>query len=290
MEKANIEQISKTIQSISAVRFTSYIDNYVRVSAKMDGILGNQEQADAKTQKRYDNYRKAVLQEASAIISQSKLSLNHIANLKFRMNGQYKGISKTDEKTQMYFKKIRKHQIELLSVISDEAEITANIIEQSVKMRDVIKQHSAIIQKASCLMDILRERISERPTTLLRIRTNDENDEKARELNQTFHNMNKYEDSYEAGLRQESEKHPVGNSLAAYRDLARDSCEDIEQRKQKIIQGIIELNQGWKLLKKLSAKGYSRQMQRILDMLIDRHNTRTHEFQRRIWEHRLSLQ
>ncbi|MCP4109921.1 MAG: hypothetical protein GY749_31105 [Desulfobacteraceae bacterium] len=283
MEKTKLEQISETIQSISAIKFTFYIDRYVKTSAKMDSSLGK---PDTKIQANYDNSREAVLQEASAILSQSKLSLSYIANLQFKMNGQPKGISKTDEKTRIYFAKIRKHQIELLSSISDEAEITSNIIKQSVRMRDVIKQNSPMIYRASNLMDILRERISERPTTLLRVNSNDE---KAGELNRIFHSINKYEDNYEAGLRQESEKHPAENMLAVYYDLMQGLREDIEQRKLKIADGVKELNQGWKLLKKLATKGYSRRMQRVLDKLVDKHNARTDRFLKSVQECRLSF-
>ncbi len=278
MKKKNTGQKTEFIQDIEANRFISHLDQYIRTSASYaDSGLKPDFQGHDKIQYEYKACYKAVMRESSVILLKYDKSLNHIVNFRFKLNVQSKGIPGTDEKTYLCFRKIKKHQMLLLAAISDEVEIIASIIKESEKMRKIIQSHTGMLKKATYLMDVLGERIERRPTLLLSIEG--EGDEKVGELNETFEDMNKYEDTYEKRFRAESENHQPERSSSVYQKIIQDSHQEIEIRKKNILSGIRELNEGWIFLNKLVLNGYSRKMRRGLDNMSDKHKQRESEFQ-----------
>jgi len=285
MKKKNIRQKTEFIQDIDVNRFISHLDQYIRTSASYaDSVVSGLRPEAATDSSDHDKIRyeykacyKSLMRESSVILLKSDKSLNHIVNFRFKLNGQSKGIPETDEKTYLYFRKIKRHQMLLLAAISDEVEIIASMIKESEKIRKIIQSHTWMLKKAAYLMDVLGERIESRPTLLLSIEG--EGDEKVRELNETFEDMNKYEDTYEKRFRAESENHNPERSSSVYKKIIQDSHHEIEIRKKNILSGIRELNEGWNFLNKLVLNGYSRKMRRGLDNMSDKHKQRESEFQ-----------
>lgn len=277
MKKKHTGEKREFIQDIDAERFILYLDQYIRTSSSYaDLSLGTAHPEHDKIQYEYKACYKSLMRESSVILLKSDKSLNHIVNFRFKLNGQSKGIPAADEKTYLYFRKLKKHQMLLLAAISDEVEIIISIIQGTEKMRKIIYSHTGMLKKATYLMDVLGERIEKRPTLLLSM---EGSDDKVRELNETFEDMNKYEDSYEKKFRAESEKHHPEKSAFFYQKIIKDSHKDIEIRKKNIISGISELNEGCNLLNRLVLNGYSRKMRRGLDKISDKHKQRESDFQ-----------
>jgi len=293
MKKKNIRQKTEFIQDIDVNRFISHLDQYIKTSASYADSVGSSLRLEPTTdspvgsslrlepttdsQYEYEACYKSLMRESSVILLKSDKSLNHIVNFRFKMNGQSKGIPETDKKTYLYFRKIKRHQMLLLASISDEVEIIASMIKESEKMRKIIQSHTGILKKATYLMDVLGERIEKRPTLLLSIEG--ESNENVQELNETFQDMNKYEDTYEKRFRAESENHHPERSSSVYQKIIHDSHQEIEIRKKNILSEIRELNEGWNFLNKLVLNGYSRKMRRGLDNMSDKHDQRESDFQ-----------
>jgi len=118
----------------------------------------------------------------------------------------------------------------------------------------------------------------------LKIEYKHDKDKETRQLTEIFGNIRECEDSFSDKLKQDGKEHLPEKAIAVYSDLVRDSFSDIERRKQKIITEVRELKQGWKLLKRLATKGYSRRMHRGLEVLLNTHSNRKDEFQEYVRE------
>ncbi|QTA91187.1 Uncharacterized protein dnm_072520 [Desulfonema magnum] len=330
MKAVSIQEISKSVRSINVTKFIYQVDHYLKTSAQTIRQSRNGTGAGKRlfqkiwflTKKRgHGDLYAEMDQEASAILSKSSLSLKQMSDFRFRMNGQSTGVPETDEKTRVYFKKIRRQQVELLLGISDEIEIIRNIVNQSGQMRDIIRNHSEIMEKTTYLIDIMSQRFSQQSALpapgpepehgntsplktedddsalpvsvpepekerVFSLNTTEDELRQARHLSDTFRNMREYEDSFGAKLNGNSKKGSLEKASAAYHYLVQNSYEEIEQRKQRVITGVRELRQGCDILKKLVIKGYSDRIQGELDVLIWKHDNRADEFQRHILESR----
>ena len=319
MDKTAIRQISAAMRGIHPVKFTSYVDDYVKTSAITDASVKNRVKTGFLGKIRIlsgsRDYYPRIEQEASVILSQFAVSLKHIRNFQFKMNGQHKGIPDTDQKTRLYFKRIKQQQTELLLGISEEVEIVRNMIRQAGEMRGIIQNHSKKLQEAAFLMDIVGERLSQQSIPVIHEpetghdaqlrpeKGQDEdkkmpaiwdegmilpeiknNDKSVRQIAGTLQDIKAFEDTWVVASGQDSEEHRLGKWPLSHYDIIGDSYNEIKQRKQRIITGIRELRQGWKFLKKLATKGYSHRMQRGLDALLSKHDNRMHEFQKYVQE------
>ncbi len=282
-DKNTIRHLSKAIRGLRVKKFASHLDRYMAASATMDQILGRLPPAQGKTRKAYEKCCAAIEAEASVILSQSASSLKQMQDFQFRLNGQSSGIPETDEKTRMYFRKIRHQQLAILWEISEEVEIICNMIHLSGRMRDITQAHAETLGHTAYLMDIVNERLSQRATPSLKI---ENKGKEIRQLTGTFQDIRACEDTCHAYLNQDVKKSLPERAFAPYHALVTETRGDIEQRKQKIIIGIRELKQGWKLMKKLAGKGYSRRMDQQLDELIRKNDQRTSEFERFVRESR----
>ena len=324
MDKTAIRQISAAMRGIHPVKFTSYVDDYVKTSAITDASVKNRVKTGFLGKIRIlsgsRDYYPRIEQEASVILSQFAVSLKHIRNFQFKMNGQHKGIPDTDQKTRLYFKRIKQQQTELLLGISEEVEIVRNMIRQAGEMRGIIQNHSKKLQEAAFLMDIVGERLSQQSIPVIhkpetghdaqsarripQLRPENgqdermpaiwnegmipleikDNDKSVRQIAGTLQDIKAFEDTWVVASGQDSEEHRLGKWPLSHYDIIGDSYNEIKQRKQRIITGIRELRQGWKFLKKLATKGYSHRMQRGLDALLSKHDNRMHEFQKYVQE------
>lgn len=332
--KTPVERITVAVKRITLVRFTSYLDRYVKILSVTEDLKKQKGIRFFKKGRYYrsGDYYAGIERETSSILSQSKLLLDDMMNFRFRMNGPYQKISEEDVKTRLYFNKMRRQQLDLLMGISEEIENIRDLILRTADMQRIVQKQSETIrntehlmniiserfsqqtipvsgpslesdeytetkaiQDAGRMMDIAEQKLSPRYVPLLQSEPDEEaasswnppslkleytydKDKETRQLTEIFGNIRACEDSFGDKLKQGETRLPE-KSLAVYSDLVRESFTDIEQRKQKIITAVRELKQGWKLLKRLATKGYSRQMHRGLEGLLNTHRNRKDEFQ-----------
>jgi hypothetical protein len=194
-----------------------------------------------------DDITEAIERESDAICARAALLLKYLRELRFVRNGH----PEPDEKILPYFRKIKQQQQLLVSEISDETEMIRNMILQSEQMRHLIKSHSEHLQQTAFMLGIIQERLVRRSGAMPALLLPFENE--------------------------------IKNHHPAYPDdLFRDSRNEIEQRKQKIISGVRELKEGWNLFENLLKKGCGIGMRKKFDMLIDRHDLRVCEFQKQV--------
>lgn len=257
---ATMDRMSETVKGIDAKKFVSCIDDYIDMSKGNGRAKGGKKNGFGE-----------IPREMSDILSRSALMLNYMMNLNFDAEKQTGQTDQYDGKTLFYLKEIRKQQMGLLMEISDEIEIIGSEIDRSGKIREIMGRHSGTLEKAEYLTAVLHERIVRRPTTAFRVNGDDD---KVRELNDTFRDMNEYENSHEAIFEKDALADRSKMALETLRNVISDSCGEIERRKKKIAAGIKELKTGWKLLRRLSTTGYSWRLRPVLNLMVDKHNKR----------------
>jgi len=281
MGEITIEDVADAIQKMDSSPLGARIGQFVKASSYMEDFLVRADALPEKTVHAYEKSYAELMQESSAMLSQSSDTVSRIVSYRFRLNGQSKGIPETDQFTQSWFRKMRRHQMELLSGINDEVRLIRTGIRQYKKMQEVIKIHSPAICKAGNMMSVIRERIARRPTTLLHLESSEE---KISELNQTFRDMNEYENRRHTDL--DSGKNPGHDAFVLCRELGQGAFADISIRQQRVKNSISELKKGGKLLFTLAKKGYSPFMKRSLEELTACHEERIRVFQKQIMENR----
>jgi len=272
MDNEIIGQLSETINNFNINQFVSDVDRCIQAwnapdsdkktdeklsffkklgfSRKPRFPLEKEKEKDGILRFAQNDIAEAIERESDAICSRAALLLKYLGEFRFVRNGH----PESDEKILPYFRKIKQQQQTLVSEISDETEMIRNIIMQSEQMRNLVKSHSERLQQTAFMLGIIQERLARRSSAM-------------------------------PVLLLPSDKNEIKNTHPAYHDdLFKDSCNEIEQRKQKIIAGVRELKDGWNLLEKLLKKGCGRSMRKKLDMLMNRHDLRVSEFQKQVAE------
>ncbi len=272
------EEISKIILSLDAAKFISCVDRYLKTAMMPDQGAGYPGPRNRKNREKNDEGYAAAEKEADAILLLSDLSLKHLLDFRFKMNGH----AETGLKTQKYFSQMRCHQMEILMQISDGTEMILNMIRYSGKMNDMIRNHSETLRQAAFFMDAVGGRISRESAVSLRPEYRGHDDADVRKLAGTFQSVKDYEEAYRGNITENPDKKGPDSAAAVYHDLIRDIREGIEARKKKLGEDIRELRQGWKILSILAARGYSFRIRRSLDRLVKAHTTRVSEFREHI--------
>ncbi|MGE0085042.1 MAG: hypothetical protein AB7S75_11545 [Desulfococcaceae bacterium] len=280
-EEITIENVAESIEEMDSRPLSARIGRFVKASLYMEELMGSMDNLPEKTVHAYEKSYAELMQESSAMLSQSTVTVSRIVNYRFRVNGQSKGIPETDRLTESWFRKIRKHQMELLSGINDEIRMIRSSIRQHKKMQEVMKTHSPAIHKAGNMMSVIRERIARRPTTLLHLESLEE---KISELNETFRDMNEYENLQH--FRLDSGNSPARDAFVLCRELGQGAFAEVYHRQELVKNSIKNLKKGGKFLFKLAKKGYSPFMKRALDELSASHEERTRVFQKHVMENR----
>ncbi len=282
MDKLSIAEISDAIGRLDSKKLVSETERYLKIISLTDDLLRRQKPLADKDRKLAVLCSESVEKESAILMSASSISLNHLLNFRFTANGYVSEF----EKTFSYFKKLKAHHIELLMSICDEAEMMQTMLRQSAKTSLMIQTHSETLQKYDYLTKVLRERMADRPTTLLKLRGSGK---KITALNQTFDEMNEYESRHAADLQNQAEQYVFGSEFAGYYDIIRESHEDIRRRQHYITAYLKELKQGWEVLKALAIGGYSSRMDGLLKHLLSEHSKRQAAFQEHVFNCRQSL-
>ncbi len=279
MDEITLNKLVETIKKINTGRFLKNVDSYIKAAFAIDNDL-KQLEDPAHWLDRQKILQEKIDKEASRILFQSTLCASRLINFPFHKNGLS---GKSHGKTVLYLKKIKKHQMELLSSVCDDIEIIRNIIKHTGNLRKILGNHSKTIGNASFLMDVIRDRINRRPTTLLRLNAKGK---KADELNRTIDKMLIFENRQEEKIRKDAENNPANKALFAYLSVTDEICSGLNKRQISLSVNIKELKKGNRLLIKLVSKGYSPFMKKSLDTLIKMHESRTRKFKTLVHESR----
>ena len=282
MDKLSIEEISDAIGRLDSKKLVSGTERYLKIISMTDDLIRKQKPLADKDRKLAEQYREAVEKESAILMSATSISLKLILNFRFTANGHIREF----EKNFSYFKKLKAHHIGLLMSICDDAEMIQTMLRQSAKTRLMIQTHSETLQKYDYLTRVLRERMADRPTTLLKLRGSGK---KITALNQTFGEMNDYESHHAENLQKQAEQHITGSEFADYYDIIRESHENIRRRQHYIAAYLKELKQGWEVLKSLAIGGYSSRMDGMLKHLLSEHSKRQAAFREHVVNCRQSL-
>jgi hypothetical protein len=285
MEEITLEALTDATRAIKPERFTAQVDRYIKNAAQVDLSLETSVRVPEKLNRSYEACYESVCSEAIRIHDQSALTVNRLINFQCRPAVR-NGFSERDRETRVYFTKIKKQQMEVLAAIRDEIEIIRSMIDHSREIQSVLLKHSETLLKTVGLMEIIRERIVRRPTTLLRL---EGRDGKILQLNEAFRSIREYEDTHSEKVRKDAEDNPVGTVFSTYHHLSRGTYSEIERRKILIEHHVKDLKRGGKLLIKLATKGYSPLMRRSLDAVVYNHEDRTRDFHHHIRESRTRL-
>lgn len=270
---AALKQLAETVEQFDTKKLISSLNDFIIASY---GI------AAAKRYGKPVGLRdETVEREISAALSRTALILSHMSNLSFSPNGE--NAESREGNTLFWLKAVKKHQMAVLMDISDDIEIIGSVIRQSERVKRLVLGHSPVLEKAAYLTDILHDRIINRPTAFFRL---DADDEEVERLNETIRNMRDYEDTFGPVFERDMENNDPEKSLGTLRKLISESCGEIEKRKKRIVTGMEELNQGWKLFNKLATKGYSRRLRRKLGATAERHHRRITVFRELIRKNR----
>ncbi len=285
MEAITLTELTAVLEDVETKRFTSLLDFYVKTSALLDRALGLPSPLRKRKQKKYDTCYDDLKRESGAILSRTSLSINYLINFRFRLNGQARGVPEIDQLTVDSIRRVRKQQMEILSMISDDIEVIRDMLGQYRNMQTVMQTNTTVLRRASRLMSVVRDRIEHRPTTLLRL---EGNDRKIRLLNQAIETIQTHENRHEETIRQEAENQPLEMAFDGYQTAVRGTWADISRRKERIERNTADMKQGTKLLIRLLTRGYSPLMKRSLNTLLSRHDSRSRRFQNHVKESRIA--
>jgi hypothetical protein len=286
MEEVTLQDIVDAAQGIDTKRFVAGVDDFIKAAARLDAAAGgmSDERREA-VRRRQEEFYDTILEEAGKILTRSTLSVSCIINFRFQLNGRAGRAASLDDSTLYYFRKMRKHQIELLLGIGNEISMIRDTLKHSRRMQEVFQQNAPPVAQAALFMTVVRERIEARPTTLLRVNGSGR---KIEQLNHTFSDIQSYEDSYHRKIRQEAEANPMSIAMEIFADLTSGALRDMEDRRNRLKVDIKELEKGRKLMIRLATDGYSPFMKKHLDRLVASHLERSRGFAAAVREWRKS--
>ncbi|MDM8517099.1 hypothetical protein QUF76_12930 [Desulfobacterales bacterium HSG16] len=280
--KIRIRQISKIIKRIDIKKFVRKADRFLTACRNLNNTVmpetGESRPPEKKKRiriiKKYEAEFEKFEKQAADITSASSDLMELHARFPFVMNGQKTGNAQIDEKTIRYLKKMRDQQTELLFTIDEEISIMKNMILFSERIRSVVHSHWHTLDSASNFLDLMQERMEHRPNPLLLQSAMP--DPEIKQL---------CDESNDSG-RKKPDLDQVSKPFAEFRRMTIDAADEINFRKQALVQNAKELRQGWNCLKRLVKSGYSPQMQTGMDQLYRLHDQRKKTFDRFIKESR----
>lgn len=271
MEEVTLQDIVDAVQEIDVKNFLAEVDTFVAAPEHLHLPIGlSAHRQAASCGKQHETFQN-ILREAARLQTCSTLAVSRIANFHFCVNGRAMRTPSVADKTPLYFRMLRKHQIELLLSIENEIGLIRESLRQSLKIHQVFRENVPPVVQAGRFMAVVRERIAARPTTLLKLNGTDK---KIEQLNDTFSDIHRYEDACHREIRHDAESNPISDAVAILSDLTTATIHDMEYRKHRLNADTRELAKGRKLLVKLATKGYSPFMKKSLDILVANHGER----------------
>lgn len=268
--KAALEELAQAVSGFKPGRFIFQLDICLKNARAVD--------LSEKTRQQHQEAYQALDQEAAFLISQSRILQERLRRLRFQANGQ-----PDPETTGLYFRKLRRHHLELVVSIAEEIETLQEMVKQNQQFWGLLAKHTPTLKKAATLMTILRDRLDNRPSSLLRLQGSGE---KIAELNQTFAQIYQYEEDCGQRLWAENEDRLAARAIAAYRTTLGQTHHLVQERTRRLKALVTELKAGAKLFRHLGVRGYSHRKRRALDGLIESHQQRCQAFYEQVQAYR----
>jgi hypothetical protein len=265
------------IRALSGHRFSGSLAAFVRAAAALDEALGHPAVDDRRLRRDYDRHHAALLADADAVAeacarTRPQLSDLRLSEISPRRNG-------SAERTRRYFHRIKAQQIELLFAVADEVEIIRTLVDRSGTFRLAVQEAADPLMRSARMLAILRDRFASRPSTVPRLRTEDQ---KLRPLDEAIDQIRDRERRYVAAMADAARQDPVRTALAPFQTASRDAREELVQRRETVAGGLAELGRGWKLLRRLMDRGYSWRIKGSLETLLRHHDRRRRDFARHL--------
>lgn len=276
MEEAPLQELVDVALGINAKRFVTGVDGFVQAASRLNTLeVEREDRRREALRKRQEQSYQSILAEAGTLLTRSTRAVSFLINFRFQLNGRAKKASAINACTLDYFRKMRKHQVELLLSIGGEVSMIRDTLKHSRRIQEVFRQNTLPVAHAAHFMSVVRERIDARPTTLLRVNGSGR---KIEQLNHTFSDIRSYEDTYHLRIRQEAEANPLNHASTIWTELISGTLHDIMDRRNRLAADIGELETGGKLMIRLAKDGYSPFMKKRLDRLVECHRKRVHGF------------
>lgn len=255
-------------------RFSGAVARYLRTAGAMDRSLDAASEPENAPGKRLAAAVSEIDVEGERLLTRISVAVNHLV---------YVGPVPEPGGPASAFRKIKRHQIELLSAVGDDIELIRDQVRRSREIQALFQDQSARLRRAATLLDILHQRFVHRPTTLLQLAGRDE---KILELNQTFREINRFEDDRGQEMAADETAGPMNGALGDYRTMAGETYGDLLRRRTRLRRRMKELAEGRRLLLGIARKGMSPWRAYRVNVLFARHENRALRFRNRVREHR----
>lgn len=265
-----LAELETALRSVDIRRFTRALSRYLRSAEALDQTLAALGEVGAASEDPLAGAVAEIDGEGEHLLTRISVAVNHLV---------YVGPDPVPVNVAPAFRKIRRQQIELLSAVGDDIELIRDTVRRSHELQRVFQDQSERLRRAATLLDVIHQRFRQRPTTLLQLAGRDE---KIQELNQTFQEINLFEDERGRAMAAETSDGPVNGALGEYRTAAGQAYGDLTHRRDRIQRRSKELAEGRRLLMTMARKGLSPWRRHRVNVLFRRHEGRALRFRNEV--------
>jgi hypothetical protein len=286
MDPSVLNNLSRSIRSIDTRRLAGRISLYIRLSAAVEESLRRPDLNGDRVASQLEACCWGLFGDIPLFLDQLTRAREEMVDLHYTGDGAEKrkkpAIEASKEDARQCFDALKRHGMELLAHLTDEIGIVQEILRQGEEVRRIISGHLDPMTRSARLFDILLERFARRPTVAYRVggATPD-----VKQLAYAVEGMEGWQSDSASDDRGSAESLRVA-TLSPYGAVIRSMWEELEQRSRKIADAGAELREGWDLLCRLSARGYSRKIRKQTEALSHKHRARRHAFKTFIRESR----
>jgi hypothetical protein len=247
---------------VDARRFAKAVTAYLRAAASLDRSLDDGTEAAAE---RLETAVAEILSEGEGLLERISVAVNRLIY-----------VGPGPEAAAAAFRKVKQQQIGLLSELADDVELIRDQVRRSRELQSLFQDQSIRLHRAANLLEAIHQRFVHRPTTLLQLSGPDP---KIGELNQTFQEINQFEDEKGRDMAgEQTPEGPVHGALGDYRSTVGQTYADLQARRDRIRKQAGERAEGRKLLMALARKGLSPWRRHRVRVLFARHQGRSRQF------------
>ena len=275
MIRGPVDAIADGIKKIDGDRLVELIDHHIKMTRMGDQLMAGGNYAKRLT----EGLSESLFRESDILLRNISLILTCYQELTIHFD-QKQWAAQRSAARYGYFKKLKKHQVELLIQLTEDVEMIRTLITQTLFLSSMVYSHSRSLVKATQVDGTIAERIARRPMAIRNIQgvqTPAAGQSDASHAN--------------PGPDQHKEMPPCGSVaeqlFQSCYELIRETYDDVEHRGGALQANIKELRDGWLLFKRLIRGKLTRRIQKAMDTLIHQHNTRILLFQETVKAHRI---
>jgi hypothetical protein len=283
MDPFVLNDISRRIRNLDTRRLTGRVSRYIRLSASAYDALCQTDLNGERILDRLESCCWELFGEIPLLLDRISGVRDQLVDLRYKESGEKPLSAENRESARACFGAIKRHGMELLAHLTDEVGILHETLRQGEQVRRLVNDHTDPMKRSANLLDILLERFAHRPTVAYRVggRTRE-----VRQLAYAVEGMEQWTSATDPAEENGPAEALRVATLSPYGRIIRSMWEELEQRGRKIDEAAAELNQGWDLLHRLAAGGYSKKIRRQADTLSFKHRARRRAFKKVIREGR----